>query len=76
MEAANWRSGKESYSQLAQYREPLPVGINDVEAFLASRGFSQIRNVTGADIKKIYLYGINKDRTISSLLSFAYAVVD
>lgn len=69
-------AGKNLYSQLAQYGEPLRFGINDVEAFLASRGFSQIRNVTGEDLKKIYFYGINKDRTISSLLSFAYAVVD
>lgn len=69
-------AGKNLYSQLAQYGEPLRFGINDVEAFLASRVFSQIRNVTGEDLKKIYFCGVNKDRAVSSLLSFAYAVAD
>jgi len=70
--------GKNIHNQLAQLGEPLKFGIDEgtVEAFLESRGFSQVHNVTGEDLKRTYFHGANKDRTISSLLSFAYALVD
>ncbi|VVB69710.1 Leucine carboxyl methyltransferase [uncultured archaeon] len=68
--------GRNLYNQLAQYGEPLRFGINDVEKFLANRGFSQIRNVTSEDYKRAYFHGINERRPVCSLLYFAHAVVE
>ena len=61
----------------AEQGEPLQFGIEEemVETFLADRGFSQIHNVTSEDYKKAYFHGVNKDRSVCNLLSFAYAVV-
>jgi len=69
-------AGRNLYNQLAQYGEPLRFGINDVEAFLASRGFSQIRNVTSEDYKRAYFHGVNESRTVSILLNFVHAVIE
>jgi O-methyltransferase involved in polyketide biosynthesis len=44
--------------------------------FLAQRGFSQIRNVTSVNYKKAYFGGVNKNRVVYGLLSFAHAVVE
>ncbi len=61
----------------AEQGEPLQFGIEEemVEAYLAERDFSQILNVTSEDYKKAYFHGVNKDRSVCNLLSFAYAVV-
>lgn len=60
-----------------QQGEPLQFGIKEgmAEAFLAERGFSGIRNVTAEEYKKLYFYGVNKDRKVCSLLLFAHAIV-
>lgn len=62
----------------AQVGEQLQFGIKDgnIEAFLSERGFSNIQNVTSEDYRKAYFTGVNKDRSVCSLLSFAHAVVD
>jgi methyltransferase (TIGR00027 family) len=58
--------------------EPLQFGIEEeaVEAFLTERGFSRIQNVTSEDYKEAYFQGVNKDRAVCSLLSFAYAAIE
>jgi methyltransferase (TIGR00027 family) len=63
---------------VAEQGEPLLFGIkeDEVGAFLAERGFSQISNITSRDYKKAYFQGANKDRTVSSLLYFAHAAVE
>ncbi|HSD56595.1 MAG TPA: class I SAM-dependent methyltransferase [Methanotrichaceae archaeon] len=63
---------------VAQKGEPLQFGIEEgtIETFLAQRGFSQVHNVTSGDYKKAYFHGVNKDRAVCDLLSFAHAVVE
>lgn len=63
---------------VAQQGEPLLFGIDEgmVEAFLAERGFSRVRNVTSEDYKKAYFHRVNEGRAVSNLLFFAHAVVD
>jgi len=62
---------------MIQQGEPLKFGIKEgtIETFLAERGFSRVQNVTAEEYKKMYFHGINKDREVCSLLSFAHAVV-
>ncbi|WP_342636691.1 class I SAM-dependent methyltransferase [Methanosarcina acetivorans] len=57
--------------------EPLKFLIRDgeVETFLSERGFSRIQNMTSKDYKKAYFCGKNEGRVVSSLISFAYALV-
>ncbi len=61
-----------------QIGEPLLFGIKEgtIETFLSERGFSKIQNATSEDYRKAYFNGVNKDRSLCSLLSFAHAVVD
>ncbi len=70
--------GRNIHDGLAQTDEPLKFGIDEgkLEDFLTKRGFSQVVNVTSNDYKKAYFHGINKDRTVCSLLLFAHAVVE
>jgi methyltransferase (TIGR00027 family) len=60
-----------------QQGEPLKSGIPDgeVEAFLAARGFSNVRNVTGKDYRRMYFHGKNASRQVCDLLSFVSAEV-
>jgi methyltransferase (TIGR00027 family) len=69
--------GKNIRNFLVQQGEPLQFGIKEevTETFLAARGFSGIKNVTAEEYKKLYFQGVNKDRTVCSLLLFAHAVV-
>lgn len=62
---------------VANLGEPLQFGIEKemVETFLKERGFSQIHNVASEDYKREYFQGVNKDRAVCDLLSFAYAVI-
>lgn len=64
-----------NYTQ--QRKEHIKFGIKDgmIETFLSERGFSKVQNMTSEDYKKAYFQGKNKDRVVSSLLSFVYAVV-
>lgn len=61
-----------------QRKEHIKFGIKDgmIEMFLSERGFSKVQNMTSEDCKKAYFHGKNKDRIVSSLLSFVYAVVE
>jgi methyltransferase (TIGR00027 family) len=69
--------GKNISDYTHQQGEPLQFGIKEgaVEDFLAERGFSGIRNVTAEEYKKLYFHGVNKDRTVCSLLLFAHAMM-
>jgi len=57
--------------------EPLKFLIRDgeVETFLSERVFSRILNMASEDYKKAYFHGKNESRVVSSVISFAYAVV-
>jgi methyltransferase (TIGR00027 family) len=61
-----------------QQGEPLQFGIEEetIHEILSNNGFKHIKNVCGADYKKAYFHGKNKNREICSLLSFAHAVVE
>jgi methyltransferase (TIGR00027 family) len=69
--------GRNIRNQVSQLGEPFKFGINEgtVETFLTQRGFTQVCNVTIEDCKKAYFQGKNKNRTVDSLKSFVYAVV-
>lgn len=70
--------GKNIRNYTEQQGEPLQFGIREevIETFLSERGFSRAQNVTSEEYKKMYFYGVNKDREVCSLLSFAQAVVE
>jgi methyltransferase (TIGR00027 family) len=63
--------------QLIQAGEPMQFGIEEgtVEKFLEERGFSQVCDVTSEDYKRMYFQGVNKDKSVCSLMSFVHAVV-
>jgi len=65
-------------SYTKQYGEAIKFGIKEgtIKTFLLERGFSQIRNMSSEDYKKEYFYGKNESRVVSSLVSFAYAVIE
>jgi len=69
--------GKNMQEYAAKQGEHFKFGIKEgmVETFLAKRGFSHIHNVTSDDYKKMYFQGINKDKSVCSLMSFVHAVV-
>jgi methyltransferase (TIGR00027 family) len=69
--------GRNIHNHLKQVGEPLKFGIEEgmTEEFLQERGFSQVCNVNGEDYKKMYFQGVNKDRSVCSLILFAHAVV-
>ena len=70
--------GRNFYNFAAQIREPLQFGIEEgmIKPFLVERGFSRIQNVTSEDYKRAYFHGVNKDRTVCSIMSIAHAVVE
>ena len=70
--------GRITHDYLAKIGEPLLFGIKEgmVEEFLEKRGFSQVCNVTSEDYRRAYFHGKNENRPVSSLLSFAHAVVE
>jgi methyltransferase (TIGR00027 family) len=70
--------GRNFYSFAAQIGEPLQFGIEEsmIKTFLVERGFSKIHNVTSEDYKRAYFHGVNKDRTICSIMSIAHAVIE
>ena len=70
--------GRITHDYLAKIGEPLLFGIKEgmVEEFLEKLGFSQVCNVTSEDYRRAYFHGINENRPVSSILSFAYAVVE
>jgi methyltransferase (TIGR00027 family) len=70
--------GNNIRNHLINSGEPLQFGINEeeIEDFLKEFGFSDIKNVTNEDYKKLYFHGKNQNRDVCSLLYFAHAVVD
>lgn len=70
-------AGKNIRNFTKKQGEPLKFIVRDgtIETFLSERGFSRILNMTSQDYKKAYFHGKNEGRAVSSLLSFAYAVV-
>jgi len=67
-----------AHDYLAKIGEPLLFGIHEglVEEFLTKRGFSHVCNVTSENYKRAYFHGKNESRAVSSILLFAYAVVE
>jgi len=70
-------AGKNIRDFTKKRRKPLKFILRDgeVETFLSERGFSRILNMTSEAYKKAYFYGKNEGRVVSSLISFAYALV-
>ena len=57
--------------------EGLIFGIEEgqVEEFLSKRGFTQIQNVTSADLKKAYFMGVNETRVVAPIYAIVHAAV-
>lgn len=57
--------------------EGLSFGIEEgqIEAFLQTRGYTQIKNMTSTDLKSAYFTGKNQTRTIAPIYAIVYAVV-
>lgn len=71
-------AGKNIHNYLIQIGEPLKFGIKEgmVESFLAERNFSRVKDITAEEYKKMYFHETNKNREVSSLLSFVHAVIE
>jgi len=71
-------AGRDFGADMAGMGEPFRFGIKEgtVEAFLARRGFSRIRDVTPEEIKKLYFHGENEHRQVSGLILIASGVVE
>jgi O-methyltransferase involved in polyketide biosynthesis len=69
--------GKNIHNHLKQLGEPLKFGIEEgmAEKFLQERGFSQVCNVNSEDYKEMYFQGVNKYRSVCSLILFAHAII-
>lgn len=54
--------GRNLHGHLAQLGEPLLFGIQEgaAETFLASRGFSEVREVTSRDFERTYFLGVTR----------------
>jgi methyltransferase (TIGR00027 family) len=57
--------------------EGLVFGIEEgqIEAFLRVRGYTQIRNVTSEDLKRLYFTGVNRTRAIAPIYAIVHATV-
>jgi len=57
--------------------EGLIFGIEEgqIEAFLQARGYTQIKNMTSADLKEVYLTGVNQTRVIAPIYAIVHATV-
>jgi methyltransferase (TIGR00027 family) len=57
--------------------EPLQFGMPDSETarFMADRGYTNIREVTSREYRRLYFQGINADRSLSGYLTFVSAEV-
>jgi O-methyltransferase involved in polyketide biosynthesis len=55
--------------------EGLVFGIEEgqVEEFLRVRGYTQIQNVTSADLARKYFTGVNQTRTIAPIYAIVHA---
>lgn len=57
--------------------EPFKFGIAEgtIDEFLSSRGFHQVKNVTGEYFKDAYFKGVNQNREVCCLCGFVHATV-
>ena len=73
--------GHSEVSSMRRYRgfsnEVLGFGIEEgqIEPFLAARGFSQVRNVTGANLHERYFKGKNARRKVNAGYAIAIGIV-
>jgi len=51
------------------------IEAGQIETFLAARGFSQVRNVTGADLHARYFKGMNARRKVNTGYAIATGIV-
>lgn len=67
--------GRNIRDYTSQVGEPQKFGIGEgaLEAFLRSRGFSGVGNVTAEDYRRLYFHGKNAALEVCSLLLFAHA---
>lgn len=58
--------------------EGLIFGIEEgqIEAFLQARGYAQIKNMTSADLREVYLTGVNQTRVIAPIYAIVHATVE
>ncbi|MCJ7739221.1 MAG: SAM-dependent methyltransferase, partial [Anaerolineae bacterium] len=58
--------------------EGLVFGIEEgaVEAFLQTRGYTQIKNVTSAELTKAYCTGVNQARSVAPIYAIVHATVE
>lgn len=76
--AADKRAEVARMQRMQRYTgEGLAFGIEEgtIEAFLRARGYAQITNMTSADLKRIYLTGVNQTRAIASIYAIVHATV-
>jgi methyltransferase (TIGR00027 family) len=68
-------------ARMQRYRrftgEGLVFGIEEgqVEEFLRVRGYTQVQNVTGEDLKRLYFTGVNQTRAIAPIYAIVHATV-
>lgn len=74
---AGWNSVRSASAFAGRQGEPLRSCVKgSIREFMAKRGFAEIRNITGSDLREAYFTGKNSGRTISELYSIASASVD
>jgi len=49
------------------------IGEGQIEAFLQARGYTQIENMTAADLKRRFLTGVNATRAIAPIYAIVHA---
>jgi O-methyltransferase involved in polyketide biosynthesis len=47
-----------------------------VEKFLQARGYAQVQNVTGQDLKRLYFTGANQTRAVAPIYAIVHATVE
>jgi methyltransferase (TIGR00027 family) len=51
------------------------IGEGQVEDFLRARGYTQVQNVTGEDLKRLYFTGAPRTRAIAPIYAIVHATV-
>lgn len=52
------------------------IGEGQVEKFLQARGYTQVQNVTGQDLKRLYFTGANQTRAVAPIYAMVHATVE
>jgi len=68
---------KNSRTDLQEYGEPYRLGLksDELEGFLAQKGFDLVENLNAGDCKEKYFFGQSRTREITPIFYFAHAVV-